>query len=267
VAHIYDETRGYPPAVAREIAQALIAYGPFPAQSSVLEIGVGTGRIALPLLEGGVNITGVDISAGMVARLRAKYDAGRAAAPLEATRAWGALHVELADMTALPFADATFDGVVAVHVLHLVPGWRRAFDEALRVIRPGGALLVGQDVTHGNALNHIMQDEWVTIVERLGADTSRPGAAGYAEILKEARDRGLTVTERAVTTWADESTPRQTLASLAQREWSRTWEVPDDLYAFSMRELTAWVEARYADAMDTPQQGLRSFKVARIAVA
>src|SRR5579863_4990199 len=85
VAHIYDETRGYPLSVAREIARALMAYGPFPPQSSVLEIGIGTGRIALPLLEGGVNITGVDISAGMVARLRAKYDAGRAALPSGAT--------------------------------------------------------------------------------------------------------------------------------------------------------------------------------------
>ncbi len=266
VAHIYDQTRGYPPAVAREIARALMAYGPFTPRSAVLEIGVGTGRIALPLLEAGVNITGVDISAGMVARLRAKYDAAVAATPTGSARAWGALHVELADMTALPFADATFDGVVAVHVLHLVPAWLRAFDEALRVIRPGGALLIGQDVTHGDALNHIMQDEWVEIVERLGGDTSRRGAAGYAEILREARKRGLAVAERAVTTWTDESTPRQALASLEQREWSRTWEVPDDLFAASMRELTAWAQARYAGVMDTPQSGLRSFKVARIAV-
>ncbi|HUY80048.1 MAG TPA: class I SAM-dependent methyltransferase [Ktedonobacterales bacterium] len=264
VAHIYDETRGYPLPVAREIARALMAYGPFPPQSSVLEIGIGTGRIALPLLEGGVNITGVDISAGMVARLRAKYDAGRAALPLEATRAWGALHVELADMTALPFANATFDGVVAVHVLHLVPAWRQAFAEALRVIRPGGALLIGQDVTHGDALNHIMQDEWVAIVERLGADTSRLGAAGYREILQEARQRGLSVTEQAVATWTDETTPRQALAALAQREWSRTWNVPDDLFGASLQELTTWVEERYAGAMDTPQPGLRSFKVGRI---
>jgi len=265
VAHIYDETRGYPLAVAQEIAQALMAYGPFPPRSSALEIGVGTGRIALPLLELGVNMTGVDISAGMLARLRAKYDAGRAALPPEATRAWGALHVELADMTALPFADAAFDGVIAVHVLHLVPAWRRAFDEALRVIRPGGALLIGQDVTHGDALTLIVQDAWVALIERMGFDTSRSGAAGYSEIVAEARSRGLMVTEQAVTTWTDEMTPRQALDSLVQREWSRTWAVPDDLFAASMRKLKAWVEARYAGAaLDTPQQGLRSFKVARI---
>lgn len=263
VAHIYDETRGYPHEVAEEIAEALMAYGPFPPQSAIIEIGIGTGRIALPLLARGVNVTGVDISAQMVAQLLAKYEAGRTVTA--AGDAWGALRVELADMTALPFADATFAGAVAVHVLHLVPVWQRALDEVLRVIQPGGALLVGQDVTHGDALNHVIQDEWVEIIQRLGGTPLRPGAAGYGEILAEARARGLTVTERAVTTWTDTTTPRQALAALARREWSRTWNVPDDLFAASLDELTRWVAARYAGALDTPQPGLRSFKVARVA--
>ena len=46
-----------------------------------------------------------------------------------------------ADATRLPFAAGTFGSVLAVHVLHLIPDWRVAVDEAVRVLRPGGALV------------------------------------------------------------------------------------------------------------------------------
>src|SRR5579859_1522595 len=86
VAGQYDGTRGYPPGVSDAIAAGMMRYGPLEPGSSALEIGVGTGRIALPLLARGVNITGVDISERMTARLREKYDAERAARP---NQPWG----------------------------------------------------------------------------------------------------------------------------------------------------------------------------------
>jgi SAM-dependent methyltransferase len=46
-----------------------------------------------------------------------------------------------ADATRLPFAAGAFGSVLAVHVLHLIPDWRVAVDEAVRVLRPGGALV------------------------------------------------------------------------------------------------------------------------------
>ena len=88
-------------------------------------------------------------------------------------------------MTALPFDDASFDAVIAVHVLHLVPEWRKALDEALRVLRPGAALLLGQDIAAPNAMNHDIQDRWAQIVRELGADPQRVGARTFAEILAD----------------------------------------------------------------------------------
>ena len=38
----------------------------------VLELGIGTGRLAIPLAEAGLDVTGIDVSPAMVARLRAK---------------------------------------------------------------------------------------------------------------------------------------------------------------------------------------------------
>jgi SAM-dependent methyltransferase len=45
------------------------------------------------------------------------------------------------DATRLPAGTGTFGSVLAVHVLHLIPDWRLAVDEAVRVLRPGGALV------------------------------------------------------------------------------------------------------------------------------
>jgi ubiquinone/menaquinone biosynthesis C-methylase UbiE len=53
--------------------------------------------------------------------------------------------LETADMTALPFADASFDVIVSSLAIHNIPtraGRQKAIDEAARVLRPGGRLLV-----------------------------------------------------------------------------------------------------------------------------
>jgi SAM-dependent methyltransferase len=95
-----------------------------------LEIGVGTGRIALPLLAEGVRLVGVDIAPKMMQRLVA--NAG----------GYQPLPLAVADVTALPFGRGRFDAVLASHVLHLVAAWRDAVDEVVRVLRPGGVLLI-----------------------------------------------------------------------------------------------------------------------------
>jgi hypothetical protein len=105
----------------------------------------------------------------------------------------------------------------------------------------------------------------VKIIRQLGFDPVRPGATGYSAITAEARGRGLHLEERAISVWQSQMTPRQALESIRQREWSRTWGAPDDLFAESVHKLAAWLETRYASELDTPQQGMHSFKVARIA--
>jgi ubiquinone/menaquinone biosynthesis C-methylase UbiE len=128
-AGFYDATRALP-AESRDELTALLA-AELAGRQPCLEIGVGTGRIALPLHSRGITLAGEDISAGMLGRLVA--NAG-GAPPFPLLRA---------DATRLPFAAATFGAVLAVHVLHLIPDWRVAVDEALRVLRPGGALVAG----------------------------------------------------------------------------------------------------------------------------
>lgn len=261
VAGEYDRTRGYPDAVSAAIAQGMIEHGPLPAGTNALEIGVGTGRIALPLLARGVNITGVDISERMTALLRAKYDAARAAQP---EHAWGALDLHLANSAHLPFGDARFDAAIAVHVLHLISDWRAALRETLRTLRPGAPLLLGQDMSHGSPVAHPLQDEWTRIITRLGYEPKRIGAARFTDILDEARELGLTIEEWTIAEWSAPRSPAEGFADIAERLWSLTWQAPEPYFSESTRQLEQWARGRYGARWDQPEQVDFSFRLARV---
>jgi SAM-dependent methyltransferase len=126
-AGYYDATRALPPAAMERLTGVLATE--LAGRQPCLEIGVGTGRFALPLRGAGIAMAGTDISGAMLRRL-AENAGGASPLPLAQ-----------ADATRLPFAAGAFGSVLAVHVLHLIPGWRVAVDEAVRVLRPGGALV------------------------------------------------------------------------------------------------------------------------------
>ena len=74
VAARYDESSAemFEPALVDPVVDFLAALA---GQGAALELGIGTGRIALPLARRGVRVHGIDLSGAMVARLRAKPDA------------------------------------------------------------------------------------------------------------------------------------------------------------------------------------------------
>jgi Methyltransferase domain len=76
VAARYDESAAeqFDPAVVDPVVDFLAALA---GDGAALELGIGTGRIALPLADRGVPVHGIDLSEAMVARLRAKPGAGQ----------------------------------------------------------------------------------------------------------------------------------------------------------------------------------------------
>lgn len=94
----------------------------------VLIPGVGTG-LDFPLIPAGVQVTGIDITPSMVEKARAKADR---------------LKVTLAVMNAqkLEFESDTFDAVLLNLILSVVPDGAAAFQEAWRVLRPGGRAVI-----------------------------------------------------------------------------------------------------------------------------
>ena len=73
IAEVYDEWPGVP--TSTDLAVAFLA--DVAGRGPILELGIGTGRLALPLVERGFAVSGIDSSAAMVARLRAKPGADR----------------------------------------------------------------------------------------------------------------------------------------------------------------------------------------------
>ncbi len=109
----------------------------FAAAADVLEVGCGNGlmwRENLDRLPDGWRLTFTDLSPGMVQTVReALGDRAEYA---------------VADAQELPFDDASFDAVIANHMLFHVPDRPRALAEIARVLRPGGvfrATTIGLD--------------------------------------------------------------------------------------------------------------------------
>jgi SAM-dependent methyltransferase len=125
-ADYYDATRRLPDSVRDRLADLLA--DELRGHQPCLEIGVGTGRIALPLHDRGIALVGIDLARPMLDRLVANAG-GHSPFPL--------VH---GDVTRLPLGDGVMGSVIASHLLHLVSGWRQAVDEAMRVVRPEGAL-------------------------------------------------------------------------------------------------------------------------------
>jgi ubiquinone/menaquinone biosynthesis C-methylase UbiE len=100
------------------------------AHGSTLEIAVGTGA-NLGYYPDDVELTGVDWSEAML-----RVAAGAAG------RLGREITLQRADATALPFAERQFDTVVCTFACCCLPDERAALAEAVRVLRPGGALLL-----------------------------------------------------------------------------------------------------------------------------
>lgn len=125
----YDRTRGLTEEAIRGLVRVLGAE--LEGHGTCLDVGVGTGLMALPLREAGVGMVGVDLSGPMVAELVRKAG-GRPPFPLT-----------LGDATRLPFPDGAFGAALIRHVLHLIRDWPSCVAEVTRVVAPGGVVLVG----------------------------------------------------------------------------------------------------------------------------
>lgn len=101
------------------------------AGMDVLDVGCGPGTYHTPVIALGARVTGCDASRGMVAEAFGNSRMNRYRVGLTQASA-----------EALPFADASFDRVMANHVLYHVPDIPRALEEMRRVARPGARVVL-----------------------------------------------------------------------------------------------------------------------------
>ncbi|HWM43153.1 MAG TPA: methyltransferase domain-containing protein [Burkholderiales bacterium] len=139
-ARVYDMVFG---AVLQPGRKAVLDALKLKPGDRVLEVGVGTG-ISLPLYPREVRITGIDISREMLERARARV------ARAKLTNVEALLEM---DAEAMSFPDASFDKVVAMYVVSVVPRPAKLLEELHRICRPDGEIFI---VNHFQSENRVM---------------------------------------------------------------------------------------------------------------
>lgn len=104
---------------------------------TVLEVATGTGLIAKSIVNAAAHIEATDVSAKMI--LEAKRDNQSAR-----------LHFSVQDMFRLPYAQKSFDVVIASNALHIVPHPEKALQEIRRVLKDDG-VLIAPTFTHAGS--------------------------------------------------------------------------------------------------------------------
>lgn len=243
VADIYDQTRGWPPEAADAIGAGLYTLlAPF-AQGErvrVVEVGAGTGRVLGPLTTHPVWAVGVDVSTGMLGRLREK---------VAASGGPGTAYPVLGDVRRLPLAGAQFDAGIFVHILHLVKPWEAVLAEVRRVVRPGGGFAFGLDDWQRGESEWI-ETRWGELIGEPENDPpGRVNIAAAATALLAAE--GYTVSKHILAQWTSTSTPARYLRYRRERWYSASWRIPDEILFPAADQLEAELLDRYGD-LETP---------------
>ena len=144
----------------------------------ILEVGVGTG-LSLPLYPDHVRVTGIDISTEMLEKARQRVEQDGLSQVEEV--------LEM-DAEQMQFADASFDKVVAMYVVSVVPDLAQLVREMRRVCKPDGEIFIAN---HFHSSNPVMKS-----VEKLLSPLSK--LAGFhpdIDLDDFIRETGLDVVE------------------------------------------------------------------------
>lgn len=235
IADAYDAQRAHPHEVSAQIGPAIAAVaGP---GALVLELGVGTGRIALPVCAAGCRVVGVDLAREML----------RVAQQRPNTR----IELVQADVAQLPMRADRFDAVLAVHVLHLIANWRAALAEIARVLRPGGAFIQGRDWRDPQSCAERMRGKLREAVMEL-LPGARPPGAGAAIGQAIARLGGTIEPEIVAAEWIAYTSPAEVLHGMRQRADAETWALDDALLEAAVARVAEWAVATWPD-LSVPQ--------------
>ena len=242
-APIYDRRHGA--AVSDEGLTRLWHAAGLSADARVLDVGAGTGRVAIPLSARGCQVVAIEPSPGMLEQLRQKDEDGRVL-PL------------LAEGSRLPFSADTFRVIVIARLLYLTTDWRAILDEACRVLTTGGVLL--HEWGNGQA-----DEEWVHVREEARrlfeeagvANPFHPGVRSEGDVDKHLLMRGMVREVEVETGSGPTITLGEFLRRLTEGELSYIWNVPESVRTESLPTLRCWCEEQFdlEKPLSVPRQG------------
>ena len=113
---------------------------PVVKDKTVLELATGTGLIARHIIKAAAHIEATDASVEMIAEAKRDNQSAK-------------LHFSVQDMFRLPYADKSFDVVIASNALHIVPQPEKALAEIHRVLKDDGVLIAPTFTHAGNSFS------------------------------------------------------------------------------------------------------------------
>jgi len=233
IADRYDETRSVPPEIAEQMTAQILRLGQVTPDTHFFEAGIGTGRIALPMVERGYAYTGVDVSEAMMNQLRQKV-AGK---PHRLT-------LLKADATALPLQANQFDVAIAAHILHLIPAWQQALGEIHRVLKPDGVLIYFHHSTNKAGVSDVVSHQWRQILQGYGYQSQFTGAV-TEDVLDYLTQRGAALETVTIAEIPRTKPLGEVLQAYQDRIYSNMWRVPDDIYPSALGDLRTWAMERF----------------------
>lgn len=124
---------------------------------SVLECACGTGAITEEIAKKAQMVLATDFAEGMLKRASKKC------------RKYSNVSFRQEDITDIKSADNSFDKVVAGNVIHLLPEPEKALNELLRVVKPGGKVIIPTYINMLKKSSGIA----VSVIKKMGADFKR----------------------------------------------------------------------------------------------
>jgi SAM-dependent methyltransferase len=236
-AGYYDRTRGLSDEGARRTTQLLAEE--LRDRGPVIEIGVGTGQLALPLHAAGLDVIGLDLSRSMMARLIEK-SAGSAPPLVQG------------DATRLPFPDDTLGAAYFRWVLHLIPAWEQVVAELVRVVRPGGVVLASLG-GKGSGPQAEIQDRFV---QEAGQGPMDPAGLGWddrASLDAAMVGVGATPRDLPVFTEVQRDGADVYMDALEDDLHSWTWSMPEAERLRVARNTRAWAVERFGPLDGLPR--------------
>jgi ubiquinone/menaquinone biosynthesis C-methylase UbiE len=248
----FDDQRGLPANALRH----LVAFIDEVAQGrtlTIIEPGVGTGRIALPLAAMGHGVVGVDISRPMLDACAAK--ANHLGVQERITLIEG-------DATDLPCEDDSCDIGIFASLLYLVPNWECVLDELARVVRPGGAVVWVRERTEQEDSLALWDIGWRTRVEALGY-THQSATPTEEEILFAMQRLWPDLMIEPLASWVFGQTVWEGRDGYSERLRGLYPGIPDDVWEGLVRDFLRWTET----ALPDPDQRLDGQVVLETVVA
>lgn len=235
IASQFDHQRGLPRA-ALQAWMALIEELTEGSACEIVEPGIGTGRVALPLAVMGHRVTGTDISPPMLEACAAS------AARLGVDDRVTLLHADATDMP----LDQPFDIGIIAQLLYLVPDWPAVLDELARLVKPGGYVIhLTEPTVEGDALA-LWSATWREMIEETGyahAAASPNEAEVHAEFLRRWPD----VQVRELASWHFGQTVSKAVNNYPLRLRPLYATVPDDKWYAATERFLAWAREVFRD--------------------